>query len=89
MLELSSFAVVLAASLAVGTPAPVSGATETFDKLAYLTFGGPVQVPASRSRPGPTAELTNPETSRNVLQVLSNGGIVPCDVPPSRTSARR
>jgi LPXTG-motif cell wall-anchored protein len=78
MCRLSSFAVVLAASLAVATPAPVSGATETFDKLAYLTFSGPVQIPGVTLSAGTYRfRLANPETSRNVLQVLSNdGGIV-------------
>ena len=78
MFKLSSFAVVLAASLAVATPAPVSGATGTFDKLAYLTFSGPVQIPGATLSAGTYRfRLTNPDTSRNVLHVLSNdGGIV-------------
>lgn len=78
MFKLSSLVVVFTASLAVATPAPVTGATETFDKLAYLTFSGPVQIPGVTLSAGTYRfRLTNPETSRNVLQVLSNdGGIV-------------
>jgi LPXTG-motif cell wall-anchored protein len=77
MFRLSSLVVALAAALAVATPAPVSGATETFDKLAYLTFSGPVQIPGATLSAGTYRfRLTNPETSRNVLQVLSNDGAI-------------
>lgn len=60
---------------AVMTPAPVRG--ETFDKLAYLTFSAPVQIPGATLGAGTYRfHLTNPETSRNVLQVLSNDGSI-------------
>jgi len=75
MFRVSSLLVAIAAVFALTTPAPVSGATETFDKLAYLTFSGPVQIPGVTLSAGTYRfRLANPETSRNVLQVLSNDG---------------
>jgi hypothetical protein len=57
------------------TPTPASGVT--FDKLAYLTFNAPVQVPGATLAAGTYRfHLTNPDTSRNVLQVLSNDGTI-------------
>jgi hypothetical protein len=48
---------------------------ETIDKLTYLTFSKPVQVPGATLDAGTYRfRLTNPETSRNVLQVLSRDG---------------
>ena len=48
-----------------------------FDKLAYLTFSAPVQVPGATLSAGRYRfRLTNPVTSRNVLQVLSNDGSI-------------
>ena len=59
--------------LAVMSPAAASG--ETYDKLAYLTFSAPVQVPGVTLSAGTYRfHLTNPDTSRSVLQVLSNDG---------------
>ena len=76
MFRLSGLAVVVAAVIAVMTPAPVTGA-ETYDKLAYLSFNGPVQVPGVTLSAGTYRfRLTNPDTSRNVLQVLSNDGAI-------------
>ena len=76
MFRLSSLAVVVAALIAVMTPAPVTGA-ETYDKLAYLSFNGPVQIPGVTLSAGTYRfRLTNPNTSRNVLQVLSNDGAI-------------
>jgi LPXTG-motif cell wall-anchored protein len=64
-----------AALVAVMTPAPASGVT--YDKLAYLTFNAPVQVPGVTLPAGTYRfHLANPETSRNVVQVLSNDGAV-------------
>ena len=72
-LFVSGFAV--AALVAVMAPAPASGIT--YDKLAYLTFNGPVQVPGVTLSAGTYRfHLTNPDTSRNVLQVLSNDGSI-------------
>jgi hypothetical protein len=81
--------VVVAALVAVMTPAPASGVT--YDKLAYLTFSAPVQVPGVTLNAGTYRfHLTNPETSRNVLQVLSNDGAIVYamfhTIPDSRTS---
>jgi hypothetical protein len=67
--------VVAAALVAVMAPAPASGIT--YDKLAYLTFSAPVQIPGVTLGAGTYRfHLTNPETSRNVLQVLSNDGSI-------------
>ena len=81
--------VVALALIAVMTPAPASGVT--YDKLAYLTFNAPVQVPGVTLSAGTYRfHLTNPETSRTVLQVLSNDGSIVYamfhTIPDSRTS---
>jgi hypothetical protein len=61
--------------MAVMTPALVNATT--YDKLAYLTFTGPVQVPGVTLRAGTYGfRLTNPDTSRNVLQVVSSDGAI-------------
>jgi hypothetical protein len=70
-------------------PGPASGVT--YDKLAYLTFSAPVQIPGVTLSAGTYRfHLTNPETSRNVLQVLSNDGSIVYamfhTIPDSRTS---
>jgi hypothetical protein len=77
------------ALVAVMTPAPASGVT--YDKLAHLTFSAPVQIPGVTLRAGTYRfHLANPETSRNVLQVLSGDGSVVYamfhTIPDSRTS---
>jgi hypothetical protein len=65
--------VVVATLIAVMTPAPAGAIT--YDKLAYLTFSAPVQVPGVTLYAGTYRfRLANPDTSRNVLQVLSNDG---------------
>ena len=65
----------LLAFIAMTTPAPASGVT--YDKLAYLTFSAPVQIPGVTLSAGTYRfHLTNPETSRNVLQVLSHDGSI-------------
>jgi hypothetical protein len=68
--------VIVATSLAVMAPAPASA--QTYDKLAYLTFSGAVQIPGATLNAGTYRfHLSNPGTSRNVLQVLSyDGGTV-------------
>ena len=64
---------VAAALLTATIAAPLKA--ETVDKLAFLTFSGSVQVPGSRLEPGTYRfRLTNPHTSRNVMQVLSRDG---------------
>jgi hypothetical protein len=73
MARLSLSGVVAAALLAMMTP--TSASAFTHDKLAFLTFSGPVQVPGAVLDAGTYRfRLTNPDTSRNVLQVLSNDG---------------
>jgi len=65
---------ILATALAVMTPAP-AGAQFTYDKLTYLTFTGMVQVPGATLAAGTYRfHVTNPSTSRNVIQVLSYNG---------------
>lgn len=68
-----------------------SGYAATYEKRAYLTFNTSVQVPGATLRAGTyTFRLANAETSRNVLQVLSNDGTTVHatfhTVPDSRTS---
>lgn len=73
MSKLFGSGVVVAALAVLLTPAPANGVT--YDKLAYLTFSTPVQVPGVTLSAGTYRfHLTNPETSRNVLQVLSHDG---------------
>jgi LPXTG-motif cell wall-anchored protein len=92
MSRLTLSAVVVAAVVATTAPAPARASiTETYDKLAYLTFSGPVQIPGGTLGAGTYRfHLTNPETSRNVLQVLSNDGAFVYAMfhtrPDSRTS---
>lgn len=67
--------VVVAALVAVMTPAPASAVT--FDKLAYLSFNAPVQIPGVTLGAGTYRfHLANPSTSRNVVQVISNDGSI-------------
>ncbi len=89
MTRLFVTAAVIAAFVAL-TPAPASGIGTTYDKLAYLTFNAPVQVPGARLNAGTYRfHLTNADTSRNVLQVLSNDGAIVYamfnTIPDSRT----
>jgi hypothetical protein len=81
--------VIVVALAAVMTPAPASGVT--YDKLAYLTFSAPVQIPGATLGAGTYRfHLANPNDSRNVLQVLSNDGSIVygmfLTIPDSRTS---
>jgi hypothetical protein len=69
---LSIVAGAFAAAMA-GTPASAL----TYDKLTYLTFSGPVQVPGVVLDAGTYRfHLADPSTSRNVIQVLSNDGSI-------------
>lgn len=73
MAKRSLFGVVVAALVAVMMPAPAGALT--YDKLTYMTFSGPVQVPGVTLGAGTYRfRLANPDTRRNVLQVLSNDG---------------
>ena len=91
MFRLTLLGVVVSAVMAVLTPAPVSAMT--YEKLAQLTFTGPVQVPGVTLNAGTYRfRLTNPDTSRNVLQVLSNDGSITYgmfNTTPGPTAARR
>jgi hypothetical protein len=80
----------IAVLVALTAPAPASGIGLTYDKLAYLTFNAPVQVPGATLTAGTYRfHLTNETTSRNVLQVLSNDGAIVYamfnTIPDSRT----
>ena len=75
MFRLFVSGIVAAAFVVLTTPVPASGMT--FDKLAYLTFSAPVQIPGATLNAGTYRfHLTNAETSRNVVQVLSNDGAI-------------
>jgi hypothetical protein len=75
MARLFASAVVAAALTSLTMPAPASGMT--YDKLAYMAFSAPVQIPGATLGPGVYRfHLTNPDTSRNVLQVFSNDGAI-------------
>jgi hypothetical protein len=75
MSRLFASGVVAAALVALMTPAPANAVT--YDKLAYMTFSAPVQIPGVTLNAGTYRfRLANPETSRNVLQVLSNDGSI-------------
>jgi hypothetical protein len=89
MSRLSFCGVVAAAFIAVMMPASASAVT--YDKLAYLTFSAPVQIPGVTLTAGTYRfRLANPDTSRNVLQVLSDDGETVYamfhTIPDSRTS---
>lgn len=89
MFRLFVSAVLVVATIALA-PAPAGGIGVTDDKLAYLTFNAPVQVPGATLSAGTYRfHLTNPGTSRNVLQVLSNNGAIVYamfnTIPDSRT----
>ena len=71
--RITFFGALAAAILATITPAPAGA--ETIDKLANLTFTGPVQVPGATLAAGTYRfRLANPESSRNIVQVLSHDG---------------
>lgn len=66
------FAVGLVAAM---TAAPASAVT--YDKLTHLTFSGSVQIPGATLAAGTYRfRLANPDTSRNVIQVLSHDGSI-------------
>jgi hypothetical protein len=65
---------IVTAGMLVATASAPLGA-ETIDKLTYLTFSGRVQVPGVKLDAGTYRfRLTNPNTDRNVIQVLSRDG---------------
>jgi len=74
MFKRITFASLLAAALIL-LMAPTPMGASTYDKLTYLTFSGTVQIPGVILVPGTYGfRLTNPETTRNVLQVISHDG---------------
>lgn len=89
MSRLSVSRVALAVLVAAMMPTLVNAVT--YDKLAYLTFNGPVQVPGVTLNAGTYGfRLANPSTGRNVLQVVSNDGAIVYatfhTLPDSRTT---
>jgi|SRR5688572_25699032 hypothetical protein len=70
------YGIVVTALLAVGTPATPQD-SGPLDKTAYLTFSAPVQIPGATLDAGRYRfRLTNPASSRNVMQVLSGDGSI-------------
>jgi hypothetical protein len=68
----SVFAFMLLATLA-GTPARA----QTFDRLTFLTFSGQVQIPGATLDAGTYRfHLANADGGRNVMQVMSNDGVI-------------
>lgn len=69
------FAVGLVAAM---TAAPAGAVTAvSYDKLTHLTFSGSVQIPGVTLTAGTYRfRLANPDTSRNVIQVLSHDGSI-------------
>lgn len=69
--------VLVAAFFVTNAPAPASGAEmETFDKLANITFSGPVQFPGVTLNAGTYRfRLADPTSSRNIVQVMSHDGL--------------
>lgn len=69
------FVLALVSSVLVAAMVGAPASALTHDKLTYLTFSGPVQVPGATLDPGTYRfHLTNPTSSRDVIQVLSNDG---------------
>ena len=65
--------IVAATFLATTTATPVNALT--YDKLTFLTFSAPVQIPGMTLGAGTYRfRLANPDTGRNVMQVVSNDG---------------
>jgi hypothetical protein len=77
MSRLFGLRVAVVALVAMMTPALANATAYTYDKLAYLTFNAPVQVPGVTLNAGTYGfRLANPGTSRNVVQVVSNDGAI-------------
>lgn len=76
MTKLTIFSSLLVGALVLSIePTPVGAYSH--DKLTLLSFSGSVQIPGVTLSAGTYRfRLTNPETSRNVLQVLSNDGSI-------------
>lgn len=71
-----TFPIVLAVGLVAATTSAPAGAA-TYDKLTHLTFSGSVQIPGVTLTAGTYRfRLANPDTSRNVVQVLSHDGSI-------------
>src|SRR6187551_138965 len=87
MTKLSITGVFVAAVMAILPSAPASALT--YDKLAYLTFTGPVQVPGVTLSAGTYRfRLADAATSRNVVQVLSRDGSTVHAMFITRTDSR-
>lgn len=76
MSRLFIYGVAVAAVLAVVPPAAPQE-IGPLDRLVYLTFSAPVQIPGATLSAGRYRfHLTNPVSSRNVMQVLSSDGSI-------------
>lgn len=72
----SLFSSLAAAALLVAMTG-AAAAAHTYDKLTYLTFSQPVQIPGVTLDAGTYRfHLADPATGRSVVQVLSNDGAV-------------
>ena len=71
-----SFAVgVAAAALVVATAAPTPVSAMRHDKLTFLTFSAPVQIPGTTLGAGTYRfRLADPDSGRKVMQVVSVDG---------------
>ena len=67
----------LAAAALLAAMTGAAATVHTFDKLTYLTFSQPVQIPGVTLDAGTYRfHLADPSTGRSVVQVLSNDGAV-------------
>ena len=74
MRRLSVIGVLIMAAMTVISISPARAGVP-HDKLAYIAFSSPVQVPCVTLRAGTYRfRLANPETNRHVLQILSADG---------------
>jgi len=78
MARRTTFFIVIAAVLVlVGWTTPAVVNAHTYDRLAYLTFTGPVQVPGATLGAGTYRfRVVNPDSGLRVFQVLSHDGAV-------------
>jgi hypothetical protein len=70
--------IAVAAVVAVAWLTVSRAAADTFDERVYFTFSGPVELPGVALAPGKYIfRLGNPDTGRDVIQVLSADGTKP------------
>lgn len=78
MYRKSGISIAVAAAVAVAWLTLSGAVAQTFDERVYFTFSGPVELPGVALAPGKYIfRLGNPDTSRDVIQVLSADGKMP------------